>query len=197
MAGEIVGIDLGPDPLVAHDHGDVASLHPERGRDLAADEARTDHEEARSTVGQLADSAVVGERAVVDHTVRRAGEPPRLPAGREEQGAVLVDLAPVIGGALLRGVQLHDPAAEHERSSGLVGLAPDAVGRLALPQTLCQRRPVVGLVGLGTYHGDGALGILLPDAVGRGVGGHAATDDEVVVSGHVPSWRPSACLRAS
>src|SRR6185503_693909 len=62
--------------------------------------------------------------------------------------------------------------------------APDAVRRLALPEALGERRTVVGRVRVGPDDPDGAFRVPLTDPAGRGVRGHAAAHDQVVVARH-------------
>src|SRR4051812_23857983 len=70
--------------------------------------------------------------------------------------------------------------------------SPHSFGRVALPQALAQWRPIVWWVSIGAQYADGAGRVVLTDAVRGRVGGHAAADDEIVVSGHSPSYPQNA-----
>jgi len=164
---------------------EVRLVAVERGRDLGADESAPDHEEAGAPIGEPAQPAVVVERAEVDDVARRIPQPARAAAGREQERPVLVRSAAVVAGALRVGVDPHDPAAADQLRTGLSGLAPDAVLRVALPQPLGQGRPVIRRVRLRAHHGDAAPGVLPTDPVRCRVGRHAAADDQIVVSSHL------------
>jgi hypothetical protein len=190
---EIGGIDLGADALVPHDHGDLAILHPQRGRDLGADESRAEHREAGASVRQTPHRAIVVEGPKVDHTLGRVRQSAGPAAGREQQGPVLVVGSTIVGGALGHGVERGDAPAQDQLGAGLLGVALDALGGVALPQALGERWAVVGRVVIGPHDADAALGVVFSDAVRGGIGRHAPTDDQIIVSSHAPSlpgsWR--------
>jgi hypothetical protein len=67
----------------------------------------------------------------------------------------------------------------------LIGAQPDSVERLPAPEPFGKGRALVGRNRLGTDQPDRAVGIDLPDSANRGIGRHAAANDEVSeVMGH-------------
>ena len=73
-----------------------------------------------------------------------------------------------------------DDAAPGDELDARRRLAPDLLLGCALPQAFRQQRPLVRRVRLGADHRDRAVGILVADALGGHVAGHAGADDEVL-----------------
>src|SRR5438067_1699187 len=69
-------------------------------------------------------------------------------------------------------------------------MAPDTLERVAFPQPLGERWPVVGGLRLGADEPDRAGAIPLADAVHRRIGRHAPADDQVRVVGHTRRCLP-------
>src|SRR2546422_1100795 len=90
----------------------------------------------------------------------------------------------VVGHALGYAVDPHDLAVETNLSACGGCVSPNCVLRLPFPEALGQGRPIVGLMSLGADDGEGAVGVQFANPVGRRVGGHAATDDEIPVAIH-------------
>ena len=116
------------DPRLREDHRHRAAVQGERGRDLGADEAAADHEEARARVGERAQAPVVVDRAEVDDRVVAEGEPARAAAGREQQPLVARNARPRSSVASRASeVERDDPPAEPQIDAELGRPAPDRV----------------------------------------------------------------------
>ena len=109
------------DPLERHrirrDHVDVDAARPQRGRDLEADEAGADDNDARGALRALDDRPAVGERAQVENlvlVVAGNGQAHGIGARREQQRAVFAARA-VLEADRARGrIDRRDPRSEHE-----------------------------------------------------------------------------------
>ena len=90
-------------------------------------------------------------------------------------------------GALRCEVERDDAPAEHEVDAERRACRARSCPRRRPPEPLRQRRPQVRRVGLVADHADRAVGVVLADALAGGVGGHAASDDQVAVRRHALS----------
>src|SRR5205823_1692808 len=120
------------EPRFRDEHRDIASLQPQCGRDFAPDEAAADHTEPHARAGERAQAAIVLERAEIDDLVRLERQPPRGPAGGEEQLPEAVFRALVVRRLMRRQIEPADPAAQVELRAGGRGLAPDLLLGLTL-----------------------------------------------------------------
>src|SRR5690606_16987101 len=196
-ARELGREEAAADAVLGEQHDDLLPDHGERGGDLGADEPAADHREPLAPLRPAPQPAVVFEGAIVEHAVRIAGELPRRAAGGQQSLPEAVDFAGVVAAFLGDRVQRHGGAAEPQLDAALIRAAPYALERLALPQRLGERRPVVGRVRLGGDDADGAVGVHLADPGGRRVRGHPAADDEVLVGRHGARLRSSVGRAAS
>ena len=186
----------------ALDHGDRATCRPGGRRDLEADPAGTDDEQAAAEVLLellgLLDGAQVGDR----HT-RLVGhrQVPRGGAGGDEQVVVGDGPAVDLEGAG-RGVERRDAGAGDQLDT-VVGVPALVLGRgigggaLAEEDVLGQRRSLVGCVRLGSHEDDVPVVALLAQLGGGAGAGQAGPDDG---DGHgvlLVSARNSARLRGS
>jgi hypothetical protein len=90
-------------------------------------------------------------------------------------------LAVVVRRRVRVGVESDDPAVEPEVDPVLVGLAPDRVLFLALPERLRKGRARVGGVLLVADEHDRAVGVALADRLRRRVARHSTADDQIPV----------------
>ena len=82
--GQVGREDARTDARLRKDHRHRAAVHRQRGRDLGADEAPADHDEACSCSGARPKATVVVERSVVDDLVGAEGKPARPSTGGEQ-----------------------------------------------------------------------------------------------------------------
>jgi hypothetical protein len=156
----------------------------QRSSDLRPDEAAADYSHAAAVADAGTESAIVGQRPVVDDPVRRAGDRARPAARGEQQSLVPVRLASVVGGGAGVEVERDDGAAEVQLDALLLRPAPDGALVLAQPQALGEWRTRVRGVGLVPDEADRAIRVDRANPLARGVTGHPAADDEVPIVGH-------------
>ena len=176
--GEWGGQEPRGDARIREDHRHLPAGRRERGRDLGADEAAADDHDPRALGGRRTQVVVVVERPEVDETLG-AGQSARRSAGREQKPVPPVRFALVVGRLLRVEVERDDAAAEPQVDCRLRRMAPDLLLVAAEPELLRERRPGVGSVLLGADEADRAFWVVLADALGGGVAGHSAADDQV------------------
>ena len=172
------------DRLLGEDHRHHGAVLRQRSRDLRPDEAPTDDDHAAAFADAGTESAVVGQRPVVDDPVRRAGDLARPAARGEQQSLVAVRIASVVGGGAGVEVERDDGTAEVQLDALLLRPAPDRALVLAQPEALGERGTRVRRVGLVPDEADRAVRVDRANPLARGVTGHPAADDEIPIVGH-------------
>ena len=154
-------------------HGHLDPAGSAHRRHLRPDETGPDHHDALGLLVEVApqDEAVVqGAQDVHAFEHRRPGQPTGGGAGGDHQPVVADPLPAIEAHEAIRAIEAHGPASEAVVDAQvLVGGRQDDAIDIPDPgqHLLRQRRPVIGCVGIGVDHRDGALEALAAQRVSR------------------------------
>ena len=184
------------EPLLGEHHRHPRTHQRERGSDLRADEAATDHRHGLSGPCAGAQAVVVVQRTEVADVLAARRQPAWRATDGEQQLVVREEIALVVRDQVPVGLDARHPATEVQRQIQLLRAAPDTLPGLALPECFRQGRPRVRRVGLLSDEADRARTVALADTADGGIGCHAATDHQVAIALHVSPPHEIEELRA-
>ena len=122
------------DALLGKDHDDLPAVHGQRGGDFGADESAADDRESLLLLGQLAKGLVIVQGAEVEVRRSRRGQATGRAAGGQEQLAVGIDRALIVGDAISLADRAFRPCGRGRAWLLRPRLAPDGFQRAAFPQ---------------------------------------------------------------
>jgi hypothetical protein len=113
--GHAAGEEPGADSRLGEHEPHRAAGAVESGGELGADEAAPEHDDLGVGFRERAKLPVVGETAEVDDLAAGvAGQPPRRPAGREQELLVAVRLAARVGDRVGASIEGYDTTSQRE-----------------------------------------------------------------------------------
>src|SRR4030095_9856245 len=127
---------------------------------------------------------VIGHGPEINYLIVVNRKTPRPTAGSEQKLFVGEDISIVIDHPFFIRKDLLDHAIKMKLRSFAFCLAPNAVQRVALPQSLREGRTIVRSIGFRANDTDSTSGVSFADAIRGGGRGHSAADNQVLIVRH-------------